>query len=199
MRAAFDAVGWFAGSVLSGLGLTNDLKTRGGLNCGWPRATGRAMDVHRSAPPETYYGRSSPEQVAITPTPPPGYDDMSLEEVREYFEELLREAEDEIRKQRRNKKVLGPVRVCRTDPFSCPKTPAPMGTLSPRFASKNGELLTRAQHRQDSYQRQRVKWMAGNRATFPCGTVQLRRRAPIRCKPPDDDEPGIFELTRSLG
>ena len=52
---------------------------------------------------------------------------------------------------------------------------------------------------QDSYQRQRVKWMAGKRATFPCGTVQLRRRAPIRCKPPDDDEPGIFELKRSLG
>ncbi len=165
-----------------------------------PRHWGKTLKIKKA---ETYYGRSTPEYLEITPMPPPGYDDMSLEEVREHFENILREAEDEIREQRRSKKVLGPVRICRTDPFSCPKTPSPMGTLSPRFASKNGELLARAKrlhHQfQDNYQRQRVKWLAGTRATFPCGTVQLRRCAPIHCKPPDDDEPGIFELKRSLG
>ena len=104
------------------------------LICGFkilPKHWGKTFKIKR---PETYYGRSSPEYVEITPMPPPGYGNMSLEEVREYFEDLLREAEDEIRKQRRNKKELGPVRVCRTDPFSCPKTPSQMGTLSPRLA-----------------------------------------------------------------
>jgi putative transposase len=165
-----------------------------------PRHWGKTLRIKKS---ESYYGRNSPEYVEFTPMPPPGYDDMNLEEVREHFEKLLREAEDEIRKARRNKKVRGPVRVCRTNPFSCPQTPSPMGTLSPRFASKNGELLSTAKslHRQfqDTYQRQRLRWLNGETAIFPCGTVQLKRCAPIRCKPPDDDEPGLFELKRSLG
>lgn len=165
-----------------------------------PRHWGKTLRIKR---PDTYYGRNSPEYIEFTPMPPPGYSDMSLEEVREHFEDLLRKAEDKIRKIRRNKKVRGAVRVCRTDPFSCPKTPSLMGTLSPRFASADSELLSRAkelhQQFQDNYQRQRMKWMRGKRALFPCGTVQLRRCAPIRCKPPDDNEPGIFELKRSLG
>ena len=165
-----------------------------------PRHWGKTLKIKKT---ETYHGRNSSEYVEITPMPPPGYSDMSLEEVREHFQKLLREAEDEIRKARRNKKVKGTLRICCTDPFSCPRTPSLMGTLSPRFASKDGELLSRAKNLhyqfQSSYQRQRVKWMAGKKATFPCGTVQLRRCAPIRCKPPDDDEPGIFELKRSLG
>ena len=42
------------GTVCSDLGRTNDLKTRGSLNCGWPRATGRAIYVNRPATADTY-------------------------------------------------------------------------------------------------------------------------------------------------
>ena len=165
-----------------------------------PRHWGKTYRIKR---PEAYYGRESPEYVELTPMPPPGYDDMTLDEVREHFQELLREAEDEIHKARRNKKFRGAVRVCRTDPFSSPKSPSLMGSLSPRFASKNGELLSRAidlHHQfQANYQRRRVDWMAGKRVTFPAGTVQLRRCAPVTCKPPDDDEPGLFEIKRTVG
>ncbi len=165
-----------------------------------PRHWGKTLQIRK---PDSYYGRNSPEYVEITPLPPPGYGDMSLEEVRDHFEELLREAEEELRKKRGNKKVRGSVRVCRTNPFSCPKTPSRMGTLSPRFATKDGELLSRAKalymRFQSAYQRQRLKWLNDKPATFPCGTVQLKRCAPIKCKPPDDDEPGLFELKRSWG
>lgn len=165
-----------------------------------PRHWGKTFKIKR---PDGYHGRRSPEHVELTPMPPPGYDDMSLEEVREHFENLLRQAEDEIHSQRRKKKVKGAIRICRTNPFSCPGTPAPMGGLSPRFATTDGDLLRRATALYDNfrntYQRQRLKWLKGKRVQFPCGTVQLKRCAPIRCKPPDDDEPGLFEINRSLG
>lgn len=165
-----------------------------------PRHWGKIFRIKK---PERYYGRDTPEYVEFIPMPPPGYDEMTLEEVREHFEALLREAEDKLHKQRGNKKVRGAVRICQTNPYSCPKNPSPMGELSPRFACKDGAALSQAIKRyqdfQDEYQRTRLKWLKGKKVKFPCGTVQLRRRAPIRCKPPDEDEPGLFQLTRSIG
>ena len=165
-----------------------------------PRHWGKTIRIKRLG---RYYGRESPEVVEFTPMPPPGYEHMTLEEVREYFEDLLRKAEDEIRKSRRGRKILGRLKILQTDPFSSPRTPSRRKTLSPLFATKNPDLMAQAKalHYQfrDEYQRQRIRWLAGKRAVFPCGTVQLKRCAPIRCKPPDPNEPGIFQLTCCLG
>lgn len=160
-----------------------------------PRHWGKTIRIKK---PGKYYGRGSDDVVEFTPMPPPGYENMSLEEVREHFEELLRKAEERMRKKRRRKRILGVYGVLKTCPFSCPRTPSKRGTLRPRFASKNRELLSRAialYHQfQETYQRQRLKWLSGKRVTFPCGTVQLRHCAPIRCEPPDPDEPGLVTL-----
>lgn len=164
-----------------------------------PRHWGKTLRIEC---PDEYYGRNSPDYVEFTPMPPPGYAHMSLEDVRKHFEQLLHKAEDEIHRRRRRKKYKGPTKICRTDPFSSPSSPAPIRELSPRFASKDGELLSRAigLHKDfvDSYDRQRLKWMKGKDVKFPCGTVWLKKCAPVRCKPPDDDEPGLFELKRAL-
>lgn len=162
-----------------------------------PRHWGKTLRVKR--PKVGYHSENSPEEVEFTPMPPPGYEDMSLEEVRAHFEALIKEAEEEIRRERRGKKVVGVVKICTMDPFSRPKSRSRMGGLSPRFATKDKELMAKAigihKQFQAAYQRQRKKWLRGERVTFPCGTVQLRREAPIRCKPPDDEEPGLFEMT----
>lgn len=161
-----------------------------------PRHWGKPMKIKR--PNSRYYGRSAPKEVEFTPAPPPGYDDMSLEEVREHFENLLREAEEEIHHRRRGKKVMGRMRICSTNPHACPRTKAPMRTLRPRFSTLDSELMATAKSLyrefQDTYQSQRERWLKGKRVTFPCGTVQLRRCAPIRCGPVPDDEPGLVEL-----
>ena len=165
-----------------------------------PRHWGKTIRVKK---PEGYYGRDTPDYVEFIPMPPPGYDDMTLEEVREHFEELLRKAEEKLLKQRGKKKVVGAIKVCQINPCSCPKTSSPLRSLNPRYACKDPAVLSRALRRHQAflgaYQRSRLKWMKGKKVKFPCGTVQLKRRAPIRCKPPDDDEPGIFELTRTIG
>lgn len=166
-----------------------------------PKHWGKRLRIKR---PDFYYGRNTPEYIEFTPMPPPGYDEMTLEEVRTHFETLLKNAEDEIHKKwPKNKRVRGALRICKINPFACPKTPSPLRELSPRFACKDSETLQLAIQRYkdfvDDYQRQRLKWMKGKKVEFPCGTVQLRRRAPIRCKPPDCDEPGLFQITRAIG
>lgn len=165
-----------------------------------PRDWGKTFRIKS---PDGYYGRDTPEYVDFTPMPPPGFEDMSLEQVREHFETLLKEAEDEIYKKRSKKKVKGALKVCQINPFSCPRTPSSFRELSPRFACKDGETLRSAIKRYKDfladYQRQRLKWMKGKKVEFPCGTVQLKRCAPIKCKPPDCDEPGLFQITRKVG
>lgn len=154
--------------------------------------------------PEGYYGRNTPEYIEFIPMPPPGYEHMTLEEVRAHFEKLIKDAEDEIARARSKDKkaVKGVEAVKKVDPFTRPKEQVPFRALSPRFASKNSETLRLAIQRYrdfvDEYQRQRLKWLKGKKVEFPCGTVQLRRRAPIRCQPPDPDEPGLFRITRKI-
>ena len=161
-----------------------------------PRHWGKTFKVE--CPSQVgYYGRYSPEVVEFTPQPPPGYDEMSLEEVREHFEELLREAEDEILEERRGKSIAGPKKIRATDPFSSPETEDSRGSTGPRFASKNAELQSRANARYNQflsdYEKQRQRWVKGKaQVRFPAGTVWLRKCTPCRCREVDDAEPGLF-------
>ena len=71
--------------------------------------------------------------------------------------------------------------------------------ISPRFATYNKELMNKAQQIRadflDAYQTKRQRWVKnGGEVVFPCGTVQLRSRAPISCEPPDPGEPGLLAL-----
>ncbi len=162
-----------------------------------PKHWGETISIEK---PDQFYGRRNPDVVKFTPKPPPGYDDMTLEEVREHFQDLLKQAEDEVLAERRNKNLtcLGREKILAIEPFSSPNTEDRKKGINPRFASKNRELLNSAiatyRTFRDRYETRRQRWLAGKkkRITFPCGTVELKRCAPISCGSPREDEPGLF-------
>jgi hypothetical protein len=165
-----------------------------------PKHWGKPMSINR---PGGYHSEKSPATVEFIPMPPPGFAEMSLEEVRKYFEAKIEAREEAIYKRRNNQKVLGRTRICQTEPTSRPKSALPKGKFRSRIAAKDRDIRqqARALHSQfqRGYQRARLKWLSKKKAEFPCGTVQLKRCAPIHCKPPDDDEPGLFRITRKIG
>ena len=163
-----------------------------------PKHWGKTIRIEQ---PDQFYGRRNPDVVEFTPEPPPCYDDMSLEEVRDHFQKLLKEAEDEVRarRSRNNITCLGRDKILEIEPFSAPDTEDQESSINPRFASKDGALLNSAiatyRTFRDRYETKRQRWLKGKqRVTFPCGTVQLKRRAPISCASPRDDEPGLFAV-----
>ena len=163
-----------------------------------PRHWGEKIRIEK---PGKFYGRANPEVVEFIPQPPPGYEHMSLGEVKDYFQELLRIAEEEIAELRREngQSCCGADAVKKVKPFDSPDTSTPFRRINPRFATRNAELMATAtaEYRSfcDRYQTLRQRWLAGKKnLTFPCGTVWLRRCAPIRCQSPADDEPGLFAV-----
>ncbi len=163
-----------------------------------PRHWGEKITIEK---PGRFYGRANPDVVEFVPQPPPGYEGKSLEEIKKHFEERLRIAEDEIAELRREHEETcrGADAVKEVDPFDSPTTKAPFRTINPRFATRNAELMASAKADYkafcDRHETLRQRWVKGTKnLRFPCGTVQLRRCAPIKCKPPADDEPGLFEI-----
>ncbi len=170
-----------------------------------PKDWGKTMRVEK---PERFYGRRTPDEVEFTPQPPPEFDDMELEEVREHFQKLLREAEDEIIERRQNAKIpfCGPTIVRAKDPMESPIEPEPLRSSVPRFATKDAGLRAAARdiYRTfcDRYESCRERWINNRgkptkkrkRVTFPAGTVQLRRCAPVMGNDAADDEPGLFAV-----
>ena len=161
-----------------------------------PRDWGTKVRIEK---PGKFYGRRNPDVVEFIPQPPPGFEDMDLNEVKDYFEDLLRTAEDEIASLRKEESisVRGKEAVKSIDPEGKPTTEEPLRTTNPRFATKNRTLMAaaKASYRTfcDRYESVRQRWIGGaKKVRFPCGTVQLKRCAPIRCKSPNDDEPGLL-------
>lgn len=160
-----------------------------------PDDWGKPMRIER---PEGM-GDHWPEYVEFVPMPPPGYDDMDLEEVRDYFNEKLEAREKEIRLERikrGQRRVLGARRARRVDPFDSPKSDAPSGERIPRYAGGSSEVVAAAyafyRAWRARYVAARETWLAGLRATFPAGTIFLARNAPIECAAMTGDEPGIY-------
>lgn len=164
-----------------------------------PKHWGKEITIKK---PPRFYGRESPEEVTFIPKPPPGYGDMPLEDVREHFEKLLRKEENKILAMRvaNNQSCSGAKSAEELDPFSSPRTKKSKRRTNPRFATKNAELMASAQDIRrgflDDYETQRQRWVADQKnIVFPCGTIQLKRCAPIKCREVRDDEPGIFDLS----
>ncbi|RVU41488.1 hypothetical protein EA187_18630 [Lujinxingia sediminis] len=159
--------------------------------------------------PESHYGDDQPETIEFTPRRPPGYDDMTLDEVVAYFEKLLKKGEKKIHREMKAQKrtFLGVAGVLATDPSSSPDTPDRRGEAAPRFAACEPTLLEEAQVREkafrDAYARARKRWLEGKkRCVFPCGTLWLRRNAPITCREHDPSEAGLvanFQVFEARG
>lgn len=151
--------------------------------------------------PNVYFGPKTPDEVEFTPRRPPGYEDMSVEELQAYFWELIEEGEARLlqERQREKRRVLGVKRVLATDPFSRPGSRARRSSVRPRFASRNAALLVAAiatyRGFLADYDRQRERWLKGNkRVEFPCGTVWLRRNSPVKCRDPEAPEAGMASM-----
>lgn len=172
-----------------------------------PRDWGETISIKK---PGKFYGRKNPDLVEFIPQRPPGYDDMTLEEVKEHFEKLLAKGEQQIVAQRQAEQTScrGVEAVKQVDPFSSPDTEVPLRGINPRFATRDGALMAsaKADYRAfcDRYETQRQRWLNSakkrskksarrkKKILFPCGTVWLRRCAPITCEAPSADEPGLF-------
>ena len=150
--------------------------------------------------PDSFYGRNSPDEVTFTPKPPPGFEDWELEKAREHFEELIRKEEERIHNEHPDRRYKGAQRVKADDLYDSPEGQPDDGRLNPTFATKDPELreLLLKRHRtfQDDYQTMRQRWLKGQQVTFPSGTVQLPKQAPVEAHEVDDDEPGRLGILR---
>ena len=169
----------------------------------WPGAKILPSDWGRTqtitAPNDGFYNQKKARTIEFTPMPPPGYEDMTLEEVIEHFETLLAEAEEKLRKRRRRagKRVAGLRKVLQLSPLDAPGTRAKSGKLNPRFASRNAALMAQAQKERREfladYDEANDQLRKGNHEVeFPPGTIRLRKIANVTCRPPEGCECTAF-------
>ena len=156
-----------------------------------PRDWGKPMRVAKP----NGYGRRSEKYVEFTPTPPPGYEQMSLEEVQEHFEGLLEEALQEVLQERERGKVgaEGVLRVLGLPTSTRPSTPCPRVRKAPRFVATLPALLLAAERQYASfvrvYERVRLRWKGKKTGVvFPCGTLWLKQHARVSCNPAGPEE-----------
>ena len=122
---------------------------------------------------------------------------MSLQEVKEHFQKLLRKKENQILARRSNYEAVGASAVLERDPFDRATSTEDEWTINPRFACKDTGVLRDAidRHNQflEDYETKRQRYRKGQTSvTFPCGTIQLRKEAPITCESPPPEEPGLL-------
>ena len=154
-----------------------------------------------SAPQDGFYNPKKARMIVFTPQPPPGYGDLTLEEVIEHFETLLREAEDRLiaRRRRAGKRVQGVRGALARDPFDAPSSRGRYGTLNPRFASRNAALMAQAlQERRQfhaEYEGANHRWRKGQRdIAFPAGTIRHRKVNNADCLEPSGCEVSVFRV-----
>lgn len=162
-----------------------------------PRDWGRPRTVQK---PTGGHYKQAPQTITYTPMPPAPFADEPLDDVIAYFEMRLREEEDRIAAKRRaiGRGFRHPRALRRVDPSSKPRTRAPMGGISPRFATTNLDLMLRAKRLWQSFLRAyrgcRRAWRRGERdIVFPAGTLQYRVEHRVRCRSPDANEPTVID------
>lgn len=163
-----------------------------------PKDWGERIEVKR---PGKFYGRKNPETVVLIPVRPPGYEEMTLEEVKAYFEAKIKKREAQIKRARRaiGRGVSGVKKVEAIEPTYSPEAEwPPVRKNNPRFSTTDAKLMSRVVATYDAfcqeYEAQRRIWLKGTKQKiwFPCGTLALRYKAPIKCLGPPDDEPGLL-------
>jgi len=158
-----------------------------------PRDWGKPMQFHKSE----FSGRSMPAVESFVPQPPPGFEDLPLELTIEFFEDLLRRAEDLIIEER-DGKFLG-IEACQNaDPFSTPRNRHRPGKLNPKFCSSDKTRAARAiVHMQQFRRRHRItrdRIGAGETdVQFPSGT--LVRCPHVHLEPVPDDDPHLMDAS----
>ncbi len=159
-----------------------------------PKDWGKPMRFPRPR----HCGKDMPEFVEFTPMPPPGFEDLPLDEVIAFFEHLIAKAEQRYARNR-TVPVLG-IKACEArSPFHVPNTKAAMRELNPQFSSRNKAAIVKAlRHQRACRQAHRMaltEFRDGKRdVVFPSGTILMARRAGVRCAAVSRDDP---HLTRA--
>lgn len=163
-----------------------------------PSDWGKTIEIER---PEKFYGRKNPAKVKLCPAHPPGYEGMTPEEIAAYYEAKLRKEEERIVRERKRAGlgISGVKEVLDVEPSYSPKLEwPPPQKINPRFSTNDSELMFRAvtDYKEfcKEYENCRQRWLQrkAKEVRFPCGTLALKYRAPIKCSGPPDDEPGLM-------
>lgn len=147
--------------------------------------------------PDRRERRKLPDSVTFEITPPPGYDHMTLEEVRAHFRRLLDERVEQILRERRAQgltRVLGAEAVRKRDPFETPGDTFPAFGRNPRIACRDETrriaLLAELVNWRVSYRVARTTWQSGQRdVVFPHGAYALPRFHGARVAPSSTGPP----------
>jgi hypothetical protein len=135
--------------------------------------------------------RTLPDRVTFTIAPPPGYEHMSIEEVRAHFRALLDARVALIHEQRRAAgfgRFLGVAAVLAQEPRARAGDTFPTFARNPRIACLAVEarvgLLTGLREWRAAYRVAFEAWTRGDRTVvFPCGSYALPRWHAARVRP----------------
>jgi len=162
----------------------------------WPGFNTRPSDwrgrVRRAKRPD-YYFTNTPEEIEYRIVPP-----SQLVQGRN-LEGLIADVETEIRERQsqaatdmaaQGRTFKGVKAILKTDPFSSPSTPRPVGNLNRQVAAggdrKALSLATKAlQAFRYAYREAWKRFRQGLEAVFPGGTLLMHRRFGVRCDPLD--------------
>lgn len=151
--------------------------------------------------PKSHYGRKGPDEVTFVPQRPVCLRDMPLEEAVELANAMIAELEAHYDEERRKKReeVVGRNRIMIQCPTDGPREPVKPSGPHTLFSASTETAEEAAKERYksflDRYETQRLKWAEGKKVTFPCGTLKLKREAPIKCSEPKPDHPGLYRET----
>ena len=125
---------------------------------------------------------------------PPGFDDLSGQELADLLAKKLEEREEEHRATMKanGRSFVGKAALLRVDWNASPSTSAPRRVRSPHIAARSRDRRQRAIERLREFRRQyreaRLKLREGDQnVTFPAGTYGLRLLMGVRCHAPPDD------------
>lgn len=161
-------------------GLVRHGKSWPGIRHAWPHPP-----IKIARPKEFFRGEADggnwPEFATLTFTRPPGFENISNEELAQKIAHAIKAAEDHSRHKRREKgqTFLGRKRVCEQSRHHRPSGRAPRFQLSPRHACRDLSLrIERLRARKawlHDYEAARDLWFAGQRGIlFPPGTYKMR-------------------------
>jgi REP element-mobilizing transposase RayT len=160
----------------------------------WPgaRRAWPAEPVTIKKPPKFFrdaaQGGTWPAEVTLVMTRPPGYDELSDDELAGVIQSAIDEREQRFRDERdaTGKDFLGRRRVLEQKRHACARSPEARSRLNPTIACRNRwarvERLQSNKRWLNGYYSALARWRAGERdVEFPHGTYKMRVVHAVRC------------------
>lgn len=156
----------------------------------------------RTQRPGRFFNRRGPlgEVTVFRLTKPPGFEHLTEEEFAAALARRVEAGEKALAEARGKKRVLGAKSVISARYSSRPKKRAPQFERHPHIACRDPELRAAAlEELQRFWSEHRTavgRFSKGARnALFPAGTLLMRKRFRVRCRPPQPPPGGGFRLS----